>query len=330
MPDDSQPPHHPRISIVVNCWNGAAFLREALASAVAQTYADWELVFWDDRSEDESPSIFAEFDDARFRYFLADQHTHLGQARHDAIQAAKGEWIAFLDQDDIWLPDKLARQIALVDDSDDDRLGIIYGRAIWFTEDSERDYDRRFEFRRLPQGQISKDLLRWANFIPMSASMVLRSAYFDVGGISLRYEIAVDYYLFAALATRYPALAVDAPCCRYRVHDNNMLKAHRIRSFEESIHIIEEFYAETEPALYAKRIRVYHTLIGYYRARSGEVLSGSLSIVKNGSLSYLLGKPFVKIGRNLRLAWLKLTGRAHYGTSSTGCQPALDTRQQEP
>src|SRR5947208_2356721 len=105
----------PRVSIIMNVRNGLPFLREALDSVLAQTSDDWELIFWDDRSTDGSASVLADYPDPRIRYVLADQPVTLGRARDLAIREARGEWIAFLDQDDVWLPEKLAKQLALVD-----------------------------------------------------------------------------------------------------------------------------------------------------------------------------------------------------------------------
>src|SRR6267154_1788328 len=102
-----------RVSIIMNIRNGAANLREALDSVMAQTFADWELIVWDDRSSDDSAKVVAEYGDHRIHYFLSPEETPLGRARELAIRQAKGEWLAFLDQDDVWLPNKLQQQMAL-------------------------------------------------------------------------------------------------------------------------------------------------------------------------------------------------------------------------
>src|SRR5262252_8037824 len=115
----------PQVSIILNVRNGAAFLREALDSAIGQTFADWELVVWDDRSTDASAQIVAGYRDPRIRYFLSPEDTPLGRAREDAIRQARGEWLAFIDQDDVWLPQKLEKQLALAAEG----VGLIYGRA---------------------------------------------------------------------------------------------------------------------------------------------------------------------------------------------------------
>ena len=76
---------------------------EALLSIINQTYKNWELIFWDNLSNDNSKEIFKKYNDKRFKYFLADKHTVLYEARNLAIKKTKGEFVAFLDTDDIWL-----------------------------------------------------------------------------------------------------------------------------------------------------------------------------------------------------------------------------------
>src|SRR5271169_5677308 len=170
----------PLVSVIMNIRNGAAFMREALDCVMAQTFADWELIVWDDCSTDESAQIVAEYKDRRIRYFLSPEETPLGKARDNAIRQANGEWLAFLDQDDLWTPTKLEKQMALADE----RVGIIYGRAVLFWPDGgKRDYDQAHEFTPLPEGDIFSELFRSACFIAMSSSVIRRPAVEETGGI---------------------------------------------------------------------------------------------------------------------------------------------------
>ena len=129
----------PLVSVIMNIRNGAAFLREALDSVMAQTFTDWELIAWDDCSTDNSAQIVAEYQDLRVRYFLSPDETPLGKARDNAIRQATGEWLAFLDQDDLWTSTKLEKQMALADGP----VGIIYGRAVLFWPSGVSSGDRK-------------------------------------------------------------------------------------------------------------------------------------------------------------------------------------------
>jgi len=95
----------------MNCFNGAEFLHEALDSLLNQTYQNWELVFWDNQSTDQSKEIFCEYDDSRLRYFLAPEHTDLGGGRAEAWNFLRGDLICVLDTDDVWMPAKIEKQL---------------------------------------------------------------------------------------------------------------------------------------------------------------------------------------------------------------------------
>ena len=164
----------------MNVRNGAQTLREAIASVLAQTSQDWELIVWDDRSTDNSAAIAAEYRDARIHYYLSPEDVALGKARADAIRQAGGEWIAFLDQDDVWMPHKLESQLALAQGD----VGLIYGRTVRFYPSGfERDYDHAHEYKPLPEGDIFSQLFTDSCFIAMSSAMFRRSAIESVGGI---------------------------------------------------------------------------------------------------------------------------------------------------
>lgn len=92
----------PLVSVIINCYNGEKYLREAIDSVIAQTYSNWELIFWDNQSTDSTAEIVKSYKDERIRYFYALEHTPLGEARNLAMKEAKGEYMAFLDADDIW------------------------------------------------------------------------------------------------------------------------------------------------------------------------------------------------------------------------------------
>jgi len=103
--------NQPLVSIIMNCYNGEAYLHESIKSILSQTYKNWELIFWDNKSEDKSAEIFKSYDDKRFQYFYANEHTSLYKARNLAIEKSKGDFISFLDTDDLWDKDKLELQI---------------------------------------------------------------------------------------------------------------------------------------------------------------------------------------------------------------------------
>src|SRR3989337_956605 len=108
----------PTVSVIMNCLNCSKYLREAIDSVYAQTYKDWEIIFWDNCSTDSSSDIAKNYD-SHLRYFKGEEFLPLGIARNKAVGQAEGEYVAFLDCDDLWLPKKLELQMPLFEKGKD-------------------------------------------------------------------------------------------------------------------------------------------------------------------------------------------------------------------
>lgn len=289
----------PSVSIIVNVLNGAATLREALDSALAQTHRDWELIVWDDCSSDNSAQIVAGFSDSRIRYILAPEETSLGKARDLAIRQARGQWLAFIDQDDIWLPRKLERQLALTDSP---QVGLVYGRSVCFNSSGrQRDFDQFHEFSTLPEGDILAELLGRGCFIAMSSVLIRRSAVEQFGGIPADIHIIPDYFLYVATCKQYEARAVQEVVCRYRVHPGSMTESYRHESLQESLALVENWRKQLTPNAFAKRRARISTALALEELRHWKTWrQGVRRLLYGGSLLWLAGRPFVHLWRILR------------------------------
>lgn len=115
------------VSIILNCFNGQQFLSEALNTVINQTYKNWELIFCDNQSTDKSKEIFNLFKNKKFKYFKTKNFLNLYEARNFAISKSKGEFLSFIDVDDLWHKDKLEKQIKLFKDSN---VAVVYGNFI--------------------------------------------------------------------------------------------------------------------------------------------------------------------------------------------------------
>ena len=115
------------ISIIMNCHNGEAFLNEAIQSVLKQKYKKWEMIFWNNNSTDNSEKVFKSYRDKRLRYYFRKKKVSLYKSRNSAIKKAKGEFIAFLDVDDIWFPNKLSLQVKKFRDPN---VGLVYGKCL--------------------------------------------------------------------------------------------------------------------------------------------------------------------------------------------------------
>lgn len=300
----------PSVSVIMNVRNGASTLREALESVLRQSFHDWELIVWDDRSSDESAQIIAEYKDPSIRYFLSQDETSLGKARDNAIRQATGAWLAFLDQDDVWLPRKLEMQMALADNT----TGLIYGRTVRFYPSGlERDYDQTHEFTLLPEGDIFGQLFADSCFIAMSSAVFRRAAVEAIGGIPEAIQIVPDYWLYVAVARRYRVRAVQEAVCRYRMHSANTSRLAAVKMNQEVLWLIDQWADQLEPRTVALCRQRHCTAIALEEMRRPATAArGVARLFTQGSVASQLVRPFMFvfhiIRRNVRRPYWRSLG----------------------
>ena len=105
------------VSVIMPNYNGEKYLKETVESVLNQTYKNWELVFVDDCSKDNSLELIKSFQDERIKIFKNEKNSGAAKTRNKAIREAKGKWIAFLDSDDLWMPNKLEKQLAFMEEN---------------------------------------------------------------------------------------------------------------------------------------------------------------------------------------------------------------------
>jgi len=318
----------PQVSILMNVRNGAPTLSEAIESVLAQTFTDWELIVWDDCSTDDSSGIVARYRDVRIRYCLSAEDTPLGKARSNAIAQTSGEWLAFLDQDDIWLADKLRKQMALAKDG----VGLIYGRTIrFYPSGRERDYDHAHEYQLLPEGDIFSQLFTKSCFIAMSSAMFRRAAVEAVGGIPDEVRIIPDYYLYVAVAQRYAARAVQEPVCRYRIHADSMSHVAALEMHREVLWLIDHWATALDPGIVAECRKRHRTAIALQEMRHPATFGRGLTrLFSEGSPGSQAARPllflFHIVRRNLRPPYWRVLGRSSAGELQSTQQETLKPR----
>ena len=208
------------ISIIVNCFNGERYLKDALNSVLNQTYKNWEIIFWDNQSKDNSAKVFKSFTDKRFKYFYASEHTVLYKARNEAIKKASGNILAFLDVDDWWTADKLKKQVSLFENKS---VGLVYSNFYLFYEENKKK--KVFNKKNLKSGYICKDLLKNYN-IGILTVLLKREAYDSVSGFNDHSKFSGDFDLIVRLSALWKFDCIQDPLAYYRIHDNNFYNTH--------------------------------------------------------------------------------------------------------
>ena len=246
----------PRVSILMNCFNGGRFIGESIRSVLNQSYSDFELVIWDNCSTDDSSDIVRSFTDPRIHYHLAPEHTTLAEARRQAFALLTGQWIGILDVDDLWLEDKLARQLALADKHPE--AGFIYCGTRVISTNQPTDHDLPFDRvgKDLPQGNLYRRLLR-GNFIAICSLLLNRARLEALGGFSGQYPIMEDYWTTLNLSRLHPAYAVPEILCEYRLHGANASQSGPLDTFED-LRIVRGLFPEPAAMLASLRITGRH------------------------------------------------------------------------
>ena len=230
MPDDQ-----PLVSVIMNCFNGEKYLREAIDSVYSQTYNNWEIIFWDNASTDSSAEIAKSYDE-KLRYFRGEETIPLGAARNKAIEQAKGEFIAFLDCDDLWMPEKLEKQIPLFDHPE---VGLTYSDCYLIRGDGSL-IKTWFQTDSPPRGSAFRDLLL-RNYIILSTSIIRRDCLKQAGLFNIDYNLSEEYDLFLRIAYRYLLDYVSEPLGKYRIHGTNWSLLYERKLAREGFEVLEKW-----------------------------------------------------------------------------------------
>tara|TARA_A100001011_G_scaffold277802_1_gene287528 strand:+ start:1377 stop:2273 length:897 start_codon:yes stop_codon:yes gene_type:complete len=205
------------ITIILNCYNGEKYLNEALRSVLSQSYKNWELIFWDNKSTDRSKKIFKSFKDKRLRYFYSNKHRPLYEAKNLAIKKSKGSYLAFIDADDFWEKNKLKEQIKLFSDK---RVGVVYGNMWIRNEINKRS--KLYWKTQLPGGMIYNKIIK--NYCVGIISTMIRKKILNIHKniFNLKYNHIGDFDLFIKLSRKHKFGVIQSPVATYRIHGKNL------------------------------------------------------------------------------------------------------------
>lgn len=210
-----------QVSIVMPNYNGSRYISEAINSVLKQTYTNWELIIVDDCSTDESLSVIKPFlADTRIRLVAQNVNQKIAKTRNKAIELAEGEYIAFLDSDDTWMPDKLEKQLKHF--KLDDQIAVVYA---YYSQMDEHGKD-------LGKVIKSKTKVTYDDMLKTNSIGCLTAVY-HVGKVGKRYFMNQSHedYIFWLFMLRdgFIAIGIDEVLARYRVsnssHSSNKLRA---------------------------------------------------------------------------------------------------------
>lgn len=273
----------PKVSVVIPTFNRAQIIAESLQSVINQTYKDIEAIVVDDGSTDNTREVVGSFKDPRISYKYQ-ENRGVSAARNAGIKVSSGEYIAFLDSDDIWLSPNLELKVKLLDSrpdiaiacSDaymfDARVGVTLGR---------RWHDKPFHYWVNPQRAAKnplKELLYRGCFITPQAAVVRRRAFEEVGYFDESLRTHEDWDMFVRIVRRFPIGTIDIPLVRIRIHDVS-LSDNWDRMYLGAVAVLNKalnsnLFSYEELKILKKRLARTHYSYGQAKTVNGEIAAG--------------------------------------------------------
>lgn len=225
------PAANPLVTMIVLCYNQARFVVETLESVKAQTYKHTELIIVDDCSTDDSVAVIDGWlreNRIECTFIRHQKNQGICKSLNEALRLTTGKYISMIAADDIWLPDKIERQVAIME-SQSESVGVLYSDAFQIDENGNK-LPKMFiavhkNLSQMPQGQILDDLLD-GNFIPGMTTLIRRTCYNTVGlyDEKLPWE---DWDMWMRIARRYLFAYWPAPSSQYRIHPQSYTQANQ-------------------------------------------------------------------------------------------------------
>jgi len=254
------------VSVIMNCYNSEVYLKDSLKSLLNQDHKNWELIFLDNNSTDNSKKIFNSFKDKRFKYFCLHKKQPLGIARYKALCKAKGQYICFLDTDDIWIPKKISTQVKILANSE---AGFSISNSIFFNEKNQKlFYKKDVNFSK----NVFYKLIK--NYFISFDTVMIKKSHLDKLDHTLdkTFNIIHDCDLLIRLSKSSKMEYVPEALSKWRIHKNSA-------SYNKFLIINKE------------KMKLVKKLDGYYSGDPSYEMSRSFfldSLYRNRCLNFLL------------------------------------------
>ena len=231
------------VSVIMNCFNSEKYIKEAVDSVLNQTYKNWELIIWDNFSNDNTSKIINSINDQRIIYFYSEIHLTLGEARNEALKISKGKYITFLDSDDIWLANKLMEQIKFI--KNNPKINFLYSDYFLIDENGKRKFKLNLK-KYNHSGKILNSLLT-QNTISL-VTVFFESSFIkkEENLFDTSLEVTEEFEFFTRLLKEYNAYYIDKPLAKYRIHSIMTSKIAFSKYPDEIIYIIKKLRSSTD------------------------------------------------------------------------------------
>src|SRR5580704_12095752 len=302
------PTANPLVSMIVLCYNQAQFVVETLESVKSQTYTPTQLIIVDDCSTDGSVAVIEQWlkdNEIDCTFIRHQQNYSLCKTVNDAVTAATGKYVSMVASDDIWLPDKIARQVQIME-SQPQSVGVLYSDAFQMDEQGyplpSMFIAAHRKLPEIPQGQIL-DVLLEGNFIPGMTTLIRRSCYDQVGlyDENLPWE---DWDMWMRLARHYSFLYSPTPSAKYRRHQNSLSQSDHAAMLKGSFKTCLKQFGlghvneEQKPSLIGMLLHLSEELYSRGDSESADILLALWQVTGNKRAGWMYR--FAKLGVSYR------------------------------
>jgi len=252
----------PQVSVVIATYNRAGFICDAIDSVLAQTFTDYEILVVDDGSTDRTPQVLEKYGD-RIRYFCQ-AHRWQAAALNRGIRESRGTYIAFLDDDDIWLPDKLAVQMRFLQDHPS--TGVVCSRA--WSVNLQGEVVGLLQKRNGNDGTFVSLYEQHCSDIVFASLVVRKEILEEVGGLDETLKSTQDFDLYLRLAKKHPVVYLDIPLLKYRWHHHTKTND-KVQKCRDRLRVITKPEHMAHLTFLGRRIRIakeYSFFAGAFKA----------------------------------------------------------------
>lgn len=226
------------ISVVIPTYNRSKTIKSCLDSVLSQTYSPLEIIVVDDCSTDETVAIAQSYSDPRIRCIVLEKNSGAQAARNRGILEAKGDWIAFQDSDDEWLPEKLENQISVLNEYEFDPWTVIYTNAVWFDVLKQRNLD--ISIPKIEGKDAYKDLLK--NPGPMFQGMLVsKQALQKINYLDEKVPSYQEWDTSIRLSQYCRFVYIKEPLFIYKIHEGETISKGKMRDVKGYQYILNKF-----------------------------------------------------------------------------------------
>lgn len=232
--------NNPLVSIIIPTYNRANLIGETIFSVVNQTYKNWELIIVDDGSEDNTKNIIETFSDPRIITLTIPHSGIFGKVRNEGLKISKGEFIAFLDSDDLWIPHKIETQLQLL--LDNPEAAFVFSNVELFGSEAGKSPP---DYVDLYVGDVLLSILEESQFVFYPSALLFhRNVLTKSGWMNEMLKYGTDTKYFLGMCQHFKGIFTNKRLVKIRKHGNSTSQNYTAEVFYDSIEIVRSIYRE--------------------------------------------------------------------------------------